>query len=488
MQWQSGKERVAPVHLQRTLGNWVVRRLMVERIQRDPPEQATPTEAEYRAVVRSSIVLFTMANRRYRLSPVSASLLTLAALFREEWQERSGASGLLANIVRFLQSLIEAMQRAISPEGLLLEIGRILTGWRGIYDAIREIITGHLAGNAALSDLLRSRYQAAIEALHRSVRDRTPRVSINLIAAPPAAGDNFIANATAYAQAYFESPQQDGDEVETTEGIASPSALLDTVQSTRPERMIRRVDIFAHGTINPTNQIRFGPTWYTVADIEAAAQGRQYESRYIQSVARFDDRSVMEVHACRLGGGTGQHFLEATGRAMGGEHGQSVTGYIQRWYPYRFEVFWTRNNARGVQVHNERVANTDTDIYGSNALPDRNGYRADHNPFVTRFENYAVQVFDDVVAGSLEVRSFLNIAERAGGAVTRPRKIEIMRAMYDQNRAWLLGFLHPAAGPAPGDARAAAATADYTFTSETADWQSHLLTVSVNPPVPAHVP
>ncbi|MDY6855081.1 MAG: DUF4157 domain-containing protein [Thermodesulfobacteriota bacterium] len=458
-----------------------------EHIQCDPPEQATPTEDDYRDWVLAVIRLFTAAAQRYSTSPVSASHITLADLFREEWQERSGALGIFAQFVRFLESLLEAMQRAASPEGLLLEISRILTEWQRVYDGARGFITDHLAGDATLSDQLRSSYQTAIEAIHRSVRDLTPRVNINLIAEPPAPGDDFITNATAYANSYFSRPQQEGDVVQTIERIASPTALFDTVERVRPERLIRRVDIFAHGTIDPSNQIRFGPTWHTVANIETAADNRQYESRYIQSTARFDDRSIIEIHACRLGGGTGQRFLEGTGRALGGEHGQSVIGYTERWYPYRFEIFWT-HNAGGVQIHNEKVVNTQNDIYGPNALPDRFGQPGDHNGFINRFENYAVQAFDDVVVGSVEVHSFLNDAERAGDPVTRARKIEIMRAMYDQNEAWLLGFLHPAAGVAPGEARAGEASADYTFTSENADWQARVLTVNVNPPAPALVP
>ena len=480
-------KHVTAQNLQRTLGSQAVWLLPDERIQRDPPEQATPTEDDYRDWVLAVIQLFTAAAQRYRISPVSASRITLADLFREEWQERSGAVGILAQLVRLIGSFIEAMQRAASPEGLLLEISRILTEWQRVYDGARGFITDHLAGDVTLAEQLRSSYQAAIEALHRSVRDLTPRVNINLIAEPPAPGDDFITNATAYANSYFARPQQGDDVVQTIEGIASPAALLDNVERIRPERLIRRVDIFAHGTIDPSNQIRFGPTWHTIADIEAAANNRQYESRYIQSAARFDDRSIMEIHACRLGGGTGQRFLEGMGRALGGEHGQSVTGYTDRWYPYRFEIFWTYN-AGGVQVHNERVVNTQNDIYGPNALPDRFGQPGDHNGFINRFENYAVQTFDDVVAGSIEAQSFLNAAEQAGGPVTRARKIEIMRAMYDQNEAWLLGFLHPAAGVAPGDARAAEASADYTFTSENADWQARVLTVNVNPPAPALVP
>jgi len=464
-----------------------VNRLLADTLQREvsaPASPAAEAQAEARSFVNLATEAFRVSAAGYARAPVSPSPEVLLGLLREEWERLSRGRGFFGRLVALFETLLAAARRASSPEALLREISRMLRIWRRVYEGARGIIQSHLGGAAALSERLRDAYLSAIEAMHRSVRDRTPRVSINLVAAPPAAGDSFIRNATDYARAYFMRPVQPDDLVVMRENVGSPGDLLDIVEGIHPERMIRRIDIFAHGTIQPSNQIRFGASWNTVADIEAAAAGRRFTSAAIQSIGRFDDRSAMELHACRLGAGTGQRFLEGMGRAVGGEHGQAVSAYRQRWYPRRFEISWTWAQP-GAAPLDVPVINTQNDIYGPNAIPDRNGQPGDHNAFVTRFENYAVQVFDDVVAGSLEVRPFLSAAERAGGAVTRARKIEIMRAMYDQHSAWLLGFLHPAAGAAPNEPRAAAATAAHTFTSEAADWQAQVLTVRVNPPAPA---
>ena len=382
-------------------------------------------------------------------------------------------------VIRLFETSVEFYSLTPSPLGsragggaaeTLQQIGRILASWRTTYNNAHRIIADNLSGDADLGERLRHSYQAAVETLHRSTGDR-PRVNVILIAAPPEAEDEFIASATDYASSYFMNPRG-GDIVVVRENIASPSDLFDQVEAVHSERMIRRIDIFAHGTIDPTNQIRFGADWYTTQQIQDEANSRQYQSSYIQSVSRFDRSSLIEVHACRLGGGRGEEFLTGLGRSIGGTHGQEVVGYQQRWVPRRFEVTW-----RGIQVRN-----TQNDIYGPNALPDRNRQPRDHNRFIQAFEARAVRTFDGVAAGSMEVQRYLNDAERAGGEVTHQRKIEIMRAMYDENECWLIGYMYAGARPALQDPAAGVRSRRYTFTREEGDWSHRTLSVTIEPP------
>jgi len=475
---QSGQERFI-LYLQSTIGNNVVQRLLQpEHVQRDV-ETAEPGEAEYRSFVQDAIRLLSAAAARYEEGPPDI----LSRLIQEH----------LAIPVRYgplitlnidLQAIAEAVNRARNPLLMLQEISRILQSWQRVYEGSQRIIAENLNRDSDLAEQLRNAYQQAIETLHHSARDQTmtTRVCINLIAAPPGAeADEFIDNATAYARSYYGHPLQAGDEVVTVEGVNGLDELFSAIERASPERMIRRIDIFAHGTIEPTNQIRLGASWYAADAIQAAAEARRFRSSYIQSISRFDENSTMELHACRLGAGVGgQPFLETAGRALGGEHEQNISGYEQRWAPRRYAISWTF--PRDPQSYDEPVLDTQEDIYGENALPDRNEQPRDHNPFIARFENHAIQLFDRVVASSREVQTFLTAAERGGQAVTRERKIEIMRAMYDQNQAWIISFQYEAAQP-PGQAPTTlVGRPDVTFTRETGDWQSQTLTVSVEQP------
>ena len=474
--------------LQRAIGNRAVRALLIGPvhqgcIQRDT-EVREPTEADYRSAVEAAITVFEGAAQRFAIGPPDI----FSRVFQQEVARHPVRGGPLVHLLHDVRAAEEADRRARDPGEMLREISRILQAWLRVYNSARGFITAHLRGDAALAGRLRSAYLRAVEALHRSARNRTPRVSINLVAAPPGPGaDQFIRNATAYARSYYSRPVQPGDIVQTVEGVGGLDDLFDSIERVHPERLIRRIDIFAHGTIQPTNQIRFGNRWYTTDQIQAAATARRFRGEYVQSIARFDEHSALEIHACRLGAGQGRRFLETTGRAIGGVHGQSVTGYTQRWFPRRRTVAWQWRD-HGTLVHDELVRNTQADIYGPNALPDRFGHPGDHDPFIARFENYAVRLFDRVVAGSVEVRPFLNAAERAGGPVIRARKIEIMRAMYDQNGAWLLGFQHPAAHPPVVEPTAAIGSPRYTYTREAGDWQARTLQVQVRPLAPQGLP
>lgn len=363
-----------------------------------------------------------------------------------------------------------------TPEANLAEIARVMAAWKPAYDNGRQIITDSLHGDAALTGQLRRSYERALEALHGLARNG-PRVNVVLVAAPGRDDDQFIANAAAYARTYFGRPAVPGDTVVVVEGIGSLDALLAAVEGAQTERMVRRVDVFAHGTIEPSNQLKLAGRWHTAAQLEAALSARRLTSEHLQSATRFDAGSTLEFHGCRLGAGEGERFLRAAGQAVGGDRGQQAVGYRQRWFPRRFQLNW-----RG-----HPVTDTGRDVYGDNAVPmrfTRGGERqrvANRNRFVADFERHAVRLFDEVVAGSAELRSFATAAEVAAGTFSRARKIEIMRAMYDANGAWLLGFLHPAHQVPDLDPTQALPRDDYTFTREHAAWESQTLRIRVGP-------
>jgi hypothetical protein len=246
-----------------------------------------------------------------------------------------------------------------TPEATLAEIARVLPGWKVAYDSARQTVTDHLGNDPALGSRLGSSYEAALAALRRPARD-APRVNVIIVAAPGRDDDEFLRNAADYARTYFATPPS-GDTVTVVERVASLDELFAAVESAQPERMVRRIDIFAHGTINPSNQLKLAGRWHSAAQIETALDARRLTSNLLQSTSRVDDRSTIEFHGCRLGGGEGEQFLGAAGRALGGAHGQQVVGYRERWFPRRFRVNW-----RGHQV-----VDTARDVYGDQALPIR---------------------------------------------------------------------------------------------------------------------
>jgi hypothetical protein len=356
----------------------------------------------------------------------------------------------------------------------LREIARILPSWRTTYDNARQIVGSDLGNDAMLTAKLGSSYEAALGALRRMTAD-APRVNVVLVAAPGRDDDMFIRNATAYARTYFTRPPS-GDTVVVVEGVASLDQLFAGVESAQPERMVRRVDIFAHGTIQPSNQLKLAGRWHTADQIEVALDARRLTSEYLQSASRFDAHTTVEFHGCRLGGGEGERFLGAAGRAFGGVRGQAVVGYRERWFPRRYQVDW-----RG-----HPVTDTASEVYGPQALPISRGRGstrqriANRDRFVRDFEAHALRLFDQVISGSLEARSVL-APQELNGAVSRDRKIEVMREMYDWNGAWLLGFLHPAHRVPDLDPAAALRRRDYTFTREHEAWENRTLTVRLSP-------
>lgn len=362
-----------------------------------------------------------------------------------------------------------------APDATLAEIGRVMGAWKPAYDNGRRIIGDSLSGDAGLSERLRAAYERALEALHR-LAVHGPRVNVVLVAAPGRDDDQFIQNATAYARTYFGRPASPGDTVVVVEGIGSLEGLLSAVEGAQPERMVRRVDVFAHGTIEPSNQLKLAGRWHSAQQLEAALAARRLTSEHVQSATRFDGLSTLEFHGCRLGAGEGERFLRAAGQAVGGDRGQQAVGYRQRWFPRRYQVNW-----RGTPV-----TDTARDVFGDTAIPmrGRGSERqkvAMRDRFVRDFEGNAVRWFDGVVAGSAELRSFATAQEVAAGTFSRARKIEIMRAMYDANGAWLFGFLHPAHRVPDLDPARAVPRDDYTFTREQAAWESQTLRVRVGP-------
>ena len=291
-------------------------------------------------------------------------------------------------------------------------------------------------------------------------------MNIVLIAAPKDASDHFITNATTYARLYF-SRVAPGDTVVQAAQIDSPDMLFDTIETTEPDRMIRRIDIFCHGTIEPTHQIKFGHTWFRIDAIEQAAAARATRGRTLQTQTRFDGSTTIELHACRLGAPSGdpgqtgmavthgEDFLRGFGGAVGGSRGQETVGYVQRWVPRRFEI---------PGIH----STSDVGTTGARAR---------------EFDRIAVQTFDSVMVGSVELDSQLTDAERQGAAISRARKVEIMRTLFDAaGGAWLIGHQYSTATPQSADPVRDRPGARDTFTNEE-NW-GHLV-LRVRTPAPA---
>jgi hypothetical protein len=364
------------------------------------------------------------------------------------------------------------------PDASLREVADVMARWRQTHDQWQRVVTD-LGGDAVLARRLADSYGRALTGLRRLISG-APRVNVVIVAAPGRDDDQFISNASAYARTYY-GQSRGGDVVVVREGVDSLDALLGAVEDAAPERLVGRVDIFAHGTIEPSNQLKLAGRWHTADQVEAAMNARSLTSAYVQSASRFDARSAIEFHGCRLGGGEGQRFLGAAGRAFGGERGQETAGYDQRWFPRRYQLDW-----RG-----HPVLDTGADIYDATSLPVRRGSgsparrEADKRVFIAQFERHAIRWFDTVVSGSREVETFLAPDERlVGTRLPAPRKIQVMRSMYDANGAWLLGFLHPAHSVPDLDPQAAVGRDAYTFTRERQAWESHVLRVRTAPPVP----
>ena len=353
--------------------------------------------------------------------------------------------------------------QAAPSHGLDPERSRtVLQGLLDTYEASRRTIERHLGADPGRQQQLQGAYVAAVEAV-RAATASSGRGNLVIVAAPEEVGDTFIANATTYASLYYATGQP-GDTVEVVTDIATPAELFDAIEAAAPERMLRRIDVFAHGTIEPTHQIRFGTTWYTLAQIEAAAAARARTGATLRSQTRFDASTVIELHACRLGAEEslpdepdteatrGEDFLGGLGRAAGGARGQQVIGYEQRWVPRRFTIPGVTSTA-------------DVGTTGRQA---------------EAFDDMAVDIWDAAMAGGVEGQAQLTPAERRSTAeLSRQRKIEIMRRLFDAaGGAWIIGHQYSGDVPQSVDPRRDVLRGRDTFTSE-ADWEHRILRVTV---------
>ncbi|HET8927446.1 MAG TPA: hypothetical protein VFN24_06400 [Microbacterium sp.] len=334
------------------------------------------------------------------------------------------------------------------------------------YESARTVLESDLPGDDARRDRLRTAYVAAGTAA-RAAAPSIPRVNLVIIADPGSKEEEavgFIANATTYASIYYGTGQS-GEVVETITRVSTVGALFDAIEGTRRDRLIGRIDIFAHGTIDPTHQMKLADSWHRVGAFEQEAKRRAGKAATLATRSRVDASTVIELHACRLGAPrgstdtaqqpatTGSDFLTGFGTAVGGERGQTVTGYAQRWVPKVYQL---------------------TDLKGNPAAMPKPG-----DPRRRAFEKIALDVWKKAMAGGAEARALMTPQERTAGTVTDARAIEIMAAQYEQRGGWYIGFQYAMPKPTSSnrpeqDVR----TAERTFTAENADWQSRLLTVT----------
>jgi len=380
-------------------------------------------------------------------------------------------------------------QGCVPREQLTLEIAHgLLAGIEWFYDMGIHKINAYLNSDENEIRRLSEAFLSSITSLRMALHG-APRVNYVLVGEPHDANDTFTQNSVRYADTYY-SDLPEGGVVVKDYSIAGVADLFNAVESECPERMIGRIDIFAHGIINTyesengivekeENALRFGQDEVTLAEMEAEAQGRQFTGKYLSNMTRFDRDTVIELHACRTASGEGPSFLEGMGRALGGNRGQTVIGYEQRWAPRPFVMSWQYTESNGT-FHSRAVRNTATDVYGPNALPDRNGCEEDHGPFIERWEENAVQLFDVAVQGGFEVQKYLTVEELGGFEPSRERKISIINAMYDENQALVLGFMYstPTTPPENIDPLQMVERPSETLTSEP-DWETLVLHPSV---------
>lgn len=380
----------------------------------------------------------------------------------------------------FVQEAVRSIDRAAvlqslrqpgsSDEQTFEQIRSVLEVIRSTYDNAQEIISLHLSDRRELIEQLQSSYQQAVEIIYQAAGER-PRVNIVLIAAmeeDTSSEDDsivdFLENAQGYANTYLSEPASEGDNAVIVENISTLSSMLDAIESTQSERMVRRIDIFAHGRNVPENGIKFGSQWYSIDRIESEIQSRASQSGFIQNTARFDSNSIIEIHSCNLGEGLGSHggiahgeqFLTTIGRAIGGIRDQQVIGYQEFFNPQRF-LF----NLPGGGT----LSNTG-ELEGS---------------VEEEFNHYALNLFNSIEQ-SIEIRRYLTDEDEIElyednqlSTLSTGRKIDIMRQMYNPNEfdsepGWRFAYMYPARSDAPSTR---------TFTG-TSGWEDRLTTVRVN--------
>jgi hypothetical protein len=335
----------------------------------------------------------------------------------------------------------------------------------GVYEGGRTTLEQNLPDDAARAARLRTAYVAAASGARAAAVDQT-RVNLVIIAAPKEKRDGFIANATTYARIYYGKGQH-GETVQTITDVDSVPQLFTEIQNAQPDRLIGRVDIFGHGTIEPTHQLKLGKAWHRVGDFSQEAQARAGDAKTLATQSRFDGSTVIELHACRLGADDskpgrsgeavthGTDFAKGFGEAIGGDQGQAIIAYKEWWVPRMFSL--------GIRSPRQLTGRM----------------RA-------RFEKESVAIWDAAMAGGTEARALMTEAERAAGTVTRDRKIAIMEKLYDDaGGAWLIGHQYNSGTPMSRNPVQDVKARRDTFSNE-ADWQS--LTLTVKAPAPAVTP
>jgi hypothetical protein len=457
-------------------------RSSTEAIHRDEAATATGTSAaparrDYEEFVDEAIRFLDASRDNYRTVAQVAQAQAAAGAAQQPQQPPPAAGqqtapqqGAAAQQAPAQGAPVQRVPAAAPPAAPGLSpdrLHRVLEGLLQTYEGARGIIDQQLAGDQTRAARLRTAYLDAASAA-RAAATSTGRVNIVIVAAPKEANDHFITNATTYARLYF-SRVAPGDTNVQAQQIDSPDALFDLIETTQPDRMIRRIDIFCHGTIEPTHQIKFGATWFRIDQIEAVAAARAARGRTLQNQTRFDGSTTIELHACRLGAPSGdpgqtgmavthgEDFLRGFGGAVGGQRGQETVGYVQRWVPRRFEI---------PGVHSTSDVGTT-------------------GPRAREFDRIAVQTFDSVMVGSVELDSQLTDAERQGAAISRERKVEIMRNLFDAaGGAWLIGHQYSTATPQSADPVRDRPGARDTFTNEE-NWGHLVLRVRTPPPAAA---
>lgn len=349
------------------------------------------------------------------------------------------------------------------------------------YSMALQIIRSKLQNNEQLRNRLRASYRNLVRTIYRTIRLKK-RVNIVLVATGFTNNDPLVRQTTAYARAYY------GHNSVIHTDVYSLKNLLDLIETTHPEQMISRIDIFCHGL---GGLIWFGNEMYHLGHVTMEIQNRAYHGKAIQREERFDRRSVIELHACYTGstpiptqqGRNRNDFLTAVGEAIGGRQGQTIVGY-KHWYKIlEYVRSWSY---RGRKHPYQNLAR---DLYGPNALPfrvmsDRKKALRMRGFLIERFRKYAIRLFDSVVKHSFEVQRFLTANERRTGKVTPQRKVAIMRTMYDASRGlgWLLALQYS------GDRRIrkknpieAIKQRRIIFTGERKQWRTSTVRIPIEP-------
>ncbi len=433
--------------------------------------------------------------RRLQTSSIICSNSDLSHTIQRDENTTEGSELYIDEMVRYFRRLAASFrtnfrmyrQRWGDDVSILRHIAQTLEEWDELYRTALGRIDETPPHAAVARTQLRDGYQAACEALHL-VSNNSHRVNIVVIARPRRENDQFLQNARGYANMYYARPVIAEDSVVMIEDIANLEELLSRIDMIQPNRMIRRIDIFAHGSaLTNTNRIIFGDEEYHPEQIQNAVDSRQFNSSSIQNISRFDTDSTIELHSCRLGHSEGEgldhgeEFAHIFGQSIGGLHGQEIRSYREYYNPDVFQWFPGRDREAGPTgiverfdwiPDNIRITNTSRDIYGPQSLPVRYHRTSEQARFQDVFRQMAIAYFNNLAIGSEELQRFLPNDEAAQrGDISDDRKLEIMRQFYDAGQGWRFAFMYPShyqSGPI-----------NATFTNETSDWAQRVRTTRI---------